>query len=91
MPCATFGCQRDSRCVELLLAGVQTVSQRCFAAWGKVGRADRISKSQSESLQGDKDDIVPTHNIKTENEDEQVFLPQTPTYFRERDGWSSSC
>lgn len=30
---STFRCQRYPRCVELLLAGVQTVSQRSLAAW----------------------------------------------------------
>lgn len=36
--CGTFWCQRYACCVELLLAGVQTVSQRRFAAWGFGGR-----------------------------------------------------
>lgn len=31
---STFWCQRYACCVELLLTGVQTVSQRSFAAWG---------------------------------------------------------
>lgn len=32
---STFLCQRYACCVKLLLAGVQTVSQRSFAAWGE--------------------------------------------------------
>lgn len=37
----TFWWQRYACCVELLLAGVQTVSQRIFTAWGgRTGRGD---------------------------------------------------
>lgn len=35
---STFRCQRYACCVKLLLAGVQTVSQRSFAAWGEARR-----------------------------------------------------
>lgn len=31
---STFRCQLYACCVKLFLAGVQTVSQRSFAAWG---------------------------------------------------------
>ena len=37
-PSRTFSCQRDARWAELLLAGVQTVTQRSFAALGGGGR-----------------------------------------------------
>lgn len=43
---STFWCQHYACCVELLLAGVQTVSQRSFTAWGGEQGVEMISRRQ---------------------------------------------
>lgn len=44
----TFWCQRYAGCVELLLAAVQTVSQRSFTAWRGGGQGgEMISRRQA--------------------------------------------
>ena len=47
---STFRCQRDACCVKLLLAGVQTVSQRSLAAWGgeEGGGGERRKQTEDE-------------------------------------------